>query len=132
MGVASVIFEPHPHNFANQCNFSRCINDVYMTSWYLCLFQIPKNPQEASFPVLESSLDNRTYTLCSRWPLIPYKSCCLIENLIFQFKTNLLDTLFSFKSMCLFTAASMKISLKNCFCKTILHYDHTAESEKTK
>ena len=68
----------------------------------------------------------------SRWPLIPYKSCCLIENLIFQFKTNLLDTLFSIKTMCLFTAASMKISLKNCFCKTILHYDHTAESEKTK
>ena len=50
MGVASLIFEPHPPNFANQYNFFRWTNDVTMVFWYLYWFQIYKNPQGVSFP----------------------------------------------------------------------------------
>ena len=35
MGVASLVFDPHPPNFANLHNFLRCTNDITMTFWYL-------------------------------------------------------------------------------------------------
>jgi hypothetical protein len=30
MGMAGLIFEPHPPNFENQYNFLRCLNDAKM------------------------------------------------------------------------------------------------------
>ena len=50
MGVAGLIFEPHPSYFANQCIFLRCTNDVCMTFWYIYWFQIYKKPQRVICP----------------------------------------------------------------------------------
>ena len=38
MGVAGLIFEPHPPNFENQYNFWRCLNDIKMIFSYLYWF----------------------------------------------------------------------------------------------
>ena len=43
MGVAGLIFEPHPPNFENQYNFWRCSNDAKMIFWFLYWFQIFKD-----------------------------------------------------------------------------------------
>ena len=40
MGVASLIFEPHPPNFENQYNFWRYLSDTKMIFLYLYWFQI--------------------------------------------------------------------------------------------
>ena len=39
MGVAGLIFEPHPPNFKNQCDFWRCSNDPKMISLLVSDFQ---------------------------------------------------------------------------------------------
>ena len=49
-GMASLYFELHPPNFANQHNFFRCTNDVTKIFWYLYWFHIYKKPLGVSFP----------------------------------------------------------------------------------
>ena len=39
MGVAGLIFEPHPSNFENQYNFLRSSNDAKMIFWVIYCFQ---------------------------------------------------------------------------------------------
>ena len=51
MGVAGLIFEPHPPYFANQYNFWRCANDVSMIFSYLYWFQIYQKTQKPVPPV---------------------------------------------------------------------------------
>ena len=50
MGMASLIFDPHPPNFANLHNFLRCTNDIIMTFWNSFWFQIYKKPQRVIRP----------------------------------------------------------------------------------
>ena len=50
MGMTSLIFDPHPPNFANLHNFLRCTNDIIMTFWNSFWFQIYKKPQRVIRP----------------------------------------------------------------------------------
>ena len=50
MGVASLVFDPHPPNFTNLHNFSRCTNDITMTFLHLQYHQIYKKPLGVSIP----------------------------------------------------------------------------------
>ena len=43
MGVAGLIFEPHPPDFKNPYNFWKCSNEVEVIFWYLYWFQIFKD-----------------------------------------------------------------------------------------
>ena len=43
MGVAGLMFEPHPPYFEDFYNFLRCSNDIKTIFWYLYWFQIFKN-----------------------------------------------------------------------------------------
>ena len=53
MGVAGLIFEPHPPNFQNQYNFFRCTNDVTMIFWDLYSFRIWKKFKSLTVQVTE-------------------------------------------------------------------------------
>ena len=52
MGVAGLIFEPHPPNFENQYNFWRCLNGTKKIFWYLYWFQILISVHTVSGPYL--------------------------------------------------------------------------------
>ena len=52
MGVAGLIFEPHPPNFENQYNFWGCSNDAKMIFWFLYRFHIFKDQYGVFRPYL--------------------------------------------------------------------------------
>ena len=56
MGMAGLIFEPHPPNFENQYNFWRCSNDAKMIFLFLYWFQIFKDQYGVFRPYLQLSL----------------------------------------------------------------------------
>ena len=49
MGMAGLIFEPHPPNFENQYNFWRCSNDAIMIFDFSTGFRFSKISVECSF-----------------------------------------------------------------------------------
>ena len=69
MGVADVIFEPHPPNFENLYNFWRCSNDAKMIFWYLYWFQILEDQcgSVPSIPVVVLGLSNGLDNIDSLW-----------------------------------------------------------------
>ena len=52
MGVAGLIFEPHPLNFEDQFNFWRCSNDAKIFFWFLYWVQIFKDQCGVFLPYL--------------------------------------------------------------------------------
>jgi hypothetical protein len=69
MGVAGLIFEPHPSNFENLYNFLRCSNDVQMIFSYLCWFQILKISVSISVAVLDLCNIHCDETKSESWPV---------------------------------------------------------------
>ena len=64
LGVASLIFDLHPPNFANLHNFLRCTNHITITFWYLSCFQIFQcSLTWHSFPTFEKCLLIEWYTV---------------------------------------------------------------------
>ena len=68
MGVAGLIFEPHPPNFENQYNFWKCSNDAKMIFWFLYWFQIFKDEKTSDYlahplPSLLRALSKSTYVV---------------------------------------------------------------------
>ena len=52
MGVAGLIFKPHPPDFQNQDNFWRWSNDISMIFWYPCRLKIFKKNQKQGVQII--------------------------------------------------------------------------------
>ena len=63
MGVAGLMFEPHPPNFENLYNLWRCSNDAKTFFWYLYWFQIYKKWKRVLRPSIEASMTYPIYLL---------------------------------------------------------------------
>ena len=56
MGMAGLMFEPHPPNFENLYNFSRCSNEFKPFFLYIHWFQILKKWKRVLGPSIETSM----------------------------------------------------------------------------
>ena len=63
MGMAGLVFEPHPPNFQNQYNFFRCTNDITMIFWDLYFFRIWKKFKSLTVQVTEVHALSNLFTM---------------------------------------------------------------------